>query len=265
MSDASNNIDALDPQRPWITDARQLPSRMNWLDAMFNPTGKSPKLHFTRVWTVCFFLQLLIVVVPFGVGIVASLAGGDPKPIQTFGVYATPIVFIVTTYISFVAHSRRLNDAGKTSILAVLVLLPLLAGMALSFMGIMKSAEAYDNLYAERAIYLENPDAWRAEQLEKRQAAQAAAEAARADAAQADEAGEGEAKPEQRGPQRGAGGPRADQPLPSQLAFIIKPNLMIIQMILVGFNVFLALWSLLWLARVPDFGKSESDASLSYT
>ena len=163
MSDASNNIDALDPQRPWITDARQLPSRMNWLDAMFNPTGKSPKLHFTRVWTVCFFLQLLIVVVPFGVGIVASLAGGDPKPIQTFGVYATPIVFIVTTYISFVAHSRRLNDAGKTSILAVLVLLPLLAGMALSFMGIMKSAEAYDKLYAERAIYLENPDAWRAE------------------------------------------------------------------------------------------------------
>lgn len=265
MSEASNNIDALDPQRPWITDARQLPSQMNWLDSMFNPVGRSPKLHFTRVWTICFFWQFLIVVVPFGVGIVASLAGGDPKPIQAFGVYASPIVFIMTTIISYVAHARRLNDAGKPSIYAIIILLPLLAGMALSFMGIQKSAAEYDKLYDERAIYLENPEAWRAEQLAKRQAAQTAAESARAEAEQGADAGEGEAKPQRAGPRRGAGGPRADQPLPSQLEYIIKPNVGIIQLVLVGFNIFLVIWSLLWVARVPDFGKSEADSALSYS
>ena len=59
MSDAIASQSALDPDRPWITDANQLPSKMNWLDTFFNPTGKTPTLHFTRAWTVLFMAQVV--------------------------------------------------------------------------------------------------------------------------------------------------------------------------------------------------------------
>ena len=266
MSDATPNSTVLDPDRPWISDERQLPSRMSWMDSLFNPAGASPKLHFTRVWTVCFFLQFFIVVIPFGLGILISLAGGNPAPVKTLGLYASPIVFIVTTIISFVAHSRRLIDAKKPSIFAIIVLLPLLGGLAVSGAGIMKSSAEYDKLYAERAVYLENPDAWREAQLEKRQVAQAEMQARKAEAEANAEAGGGEAKPAQRGQQRGGPGqgmrgPRADQPLPSQLSFILKPNVGIIQLVLFVANIFILIWSLMWVARVPDFGKSKNDGS----
>jgi len=304
MSDISTTPDVLDPDRPWITDERQLPSRMSWIASLFNPTGKSPKLHFTRVWTVCFFLQFLIVVIPFGLGIVIGLAGGNPSGIKTLGLYASPVVFIATTLISYVAHSRRLNDAGKLSLWAVLVLIPLLIGMALFMSGVMQKSAEYDGLYDQRAEFLDDPQTWRAERLVERQAAQAkqtefrdfnsqagpflteiylGKNAAMRDTPQVwrteklaefaelqtkakaltekPEGEEGASGPEsqaQRGGQRGGnGGVRADQELPDQVAFILKPNVGIIQMILFGMNLFIMIWSLTWVARVPDFGKSK--------
>ncbi len=258
MSDAATTPNALDPARPWITDERQLPSRMSWIGAMFNPAGTSPQLHFTRVWTICFFLQLLFVVVPVFMGMVMGLAGGDASAVTTFGFYASPIIFIVTTLISYVNHARRLNDARKPSILAILVLLPLIAGLAISFMGIVAKSAEYDALYAERGVYLEDPDAWRENRLEERRIAQAEAIVAREAAeAEGEDGAEGQ---RQRGGGRGGpanSGPRADQPLPPQVEFILKPNIPIIQLILIIFNTFLAIWSLMWVARVPNFDKAK--------
>ena len=255
MNSASSQSDVLDPHRPWITDARQLPSRMRWLDAMFNPAGTSPTLHFTRVWTLCFFLQLMIVVGPFGIGLLMSLAGGNAAPVTTFGLYASPIVFIVTTIISFINHSRRLNDARKPSIFAVIVLVPMIIGLGLTGMGIMGKAKAYDKLYAERTEYLADPDAWRAARLEKQREAQQKAEEARQTAEAAGEK-PAAAKPNGANGGRGDRGPRADRELPSQLDFVLKPNVGVIQLVSIGLNIFIAIWSLLWVARVPDFGRS---------
>lgn len=260
MTEMAATQGPLDPKRPWIVDEAQLPSRMRWMEAMFNPTGTSPRLHFTRVWTVCFFLQVLIVVVPVGVGILMSLAGGNPSGIQTFGLYASPIVFIATTIVSFIAHTRRLNDARKPSILAVIVLLPLLAGLGLTVAGISEKSAAYQKLYAERTEFLADPEAWRQSHLDDRKAAQAKRTAAREAAANGGEATEnkGAAKRGRGGPAHDKG-PRADRPLPPQLDFVLKPNVGHIQMILIIANIFIVMWSLFWVARVPSAGRTEPD------
>ena len=76
--------------------------RMKWLDTLFNPLGRSNKVEFTRAWTLLFFLQLFVVVLPVGFAIVAGLAGGDGAPIRKFGLYASPVVFNVTKFLSLV-------------------------------------------------------------------------------------------------------------------------------------------------------------------
>lgn len=134
--------------------------RMKWLDTLFNPLGRSNKVEFTRAWTLLFFLQLLVVVIPFGLAIVAGLAGGDGGPIGKFGLYASPVVFVVTTLLSFIIHARRLQDAGKWVVLSAIVLVPLLIGMAMFTSGLQKSADAYDKLYEKRTEYLADPKAW---------------------------------------------------------------------------------------------------------
>ncbi len=310
MRDTTAQPDVLDPQRPWITDENQLPSRMSWIGAMFNPTGVSSQLHFTRVWTVCFFLQLLIVIVPVFGGVIIGLAGGDPAGLRTLGLYASPAVFMVTTLISVTAHSRRLNDAGKTVFWALLVLLPLLIGLALFSMNVMSKSVAYDELYAKRAEFLADPQTWRAERLvvqqEKQQEdakfralngeikplftdiylgkdapsqegpavwrgdvmadftrLQMQARTVLEETGMADP--EGDESQEARGEHGSSGGGqhggdsevRADQELPTQVDFILKPNVGTIQMVLIGMNIFIMIWSLLWLARLPSVGDTR--------
>ena len=67
----------IDPHRPWIRDERDDPSRMNWVQTLFNPFGMTGKLHFSRAWTFMFMGRLLLFIVPvFGVSI-ATMAGAD--------------------------------------------------------------------------------------------------------------------------------------------------------------------------------------------
>ena len=74
MSDAISSQTAIDPDRPWITDPEQDPARMSWLDTFLNPTGESPKLHFTRAWSLLFFAGVLAWP---GFGLLAFDANGD--------------------------------------------------------------------------------------------------------------------------------------------------------------------------------------------
>lgn len=134
--------------------------RMKWLDTLFNPLGRSNKVEFTRAWTLLFFLQLFVVVIPFGLAIVAGLAGGDGGPIGKFGLYASPVVFVVTTLLSFIIHARRLQDAGKWVVLSGIVLVPLIIGMMQFTSGLQSKAAAYDALYEKRTDYLADPKAW---------------------------------------------------------------------------------------------------------
>lgn len=136
------------------------PVRMKWPDTLLNPVGRSNKIEFTRAWTLLFFLQLFVVVIPFALAVVAGLAGGDGGAVGKFGLYASPIIFVVTTMMSFIIHARRLQDAGKWVVLSAIVLVPLLIGMAMFTSGLQKNAAAYDKLYEKRADFLADPKAW---------------------------------------------------------------------------------------------------------
>ena len=274
MSDAFASQSALDPDRPWITDNEQLPTRMSWFDTFFNPTGKSPKLHFTRAWTVLFFIGL-IGWAGFGFIIfMIGVAGGDADGINTAHKYFIAIIMALTSVLSYVIHSRRLNHAGKVSLRALIVLVPLILASVM-FMGAIagKSAQ-YDRLYEQRAEFLADPEAWREARLEERRKAQEEAEKARLEAAAAEAAGEaGEAGEQnsqrgQRG-QRGGGqgnwnrGPNPENPLPSKEAFIVRPNLGAFSMTIMGFNTLIMIWSLLWVARVPNFRRDPEPDSFA--
>ncbi|MEL6857589.1 MAG: hypothetical protein AAFO74_04340 [Pseudomonadota bacterium] len=272
MSDAISSQTALDPDRPWITDEEQLPARMNWLDTLFNPTGESPKLHFTRAWTMLFFMGLLTWV---GVGAIISImgiVGADTAGASVFHGYLIAVVLGLTSIMSYVIHTRRLNHAGKISLRALIVLLPVVLGAGLMLLGVADKAQAYDKLYQERAEFLEDPAAWREAQLEEKREKQAAEEQARLEEEAAIAEAEGtegaEGGERQRGGQRGGGGdwnqgPSAENPLPSKEAFILRPNIGTFSMIIVGFNTLIMIWSLLWVARVPNFGKDKDEAQIA--
>ncbi|WP_300395270.1 DUF805 domain-containing protein [Henriciella sp.] len=252
MSDSSST--ALDPKRPWLTDERQLPRHMNWVQTLFNPLGASPKLHFTRAWTLLFMLQLMIIVGPWTIAAVLNAAGGEGKPVGMFGVYATPIVFIATTLLSYVIHSRRLLDAGKIQLLAVVPLIPLIIAVV-AFMGAASQQSAqYDERFEMRQDYLANPDAFRAKQREKAEKAKQEAEAKAAEAEASGEEG-AESQPTQQG--QGRSGPGApsiqtlDQPMGPKAETVLKNALPTIQMIMIPLSALVAIWSLMWVARAP--------------
>lgn len=257
MSDTTET--AIDPKRPWLTDVRELPERMNWLQTLFDPTGESPRLHFTRAWTLLFTLQAMIIVVPFTIALVLNLAGGDGSSVSTFGTYATPIVFIVTTLMSYVIHSRRLNDAGKTSLLAILPLVPLIIGCVLFVTTAQGSSKSYDKQFEMRQDYLADPDAFRERQRAEREAAQAKAEA---------EGGGEQAQQQQQrgrgGPPGGRGGMNLDRPMDPKTEVVLKAAAPMIQMVVIPLSGLLAIWSLMWVARVPYFGNYPPDGGQSW-
>ena len=266
MSDAFASQTALDPDRPWITDDEQLPTRMNWLDTFFNPPGESPKLHFTRAWTVLFFTGL-ITWAGFGFIIfMIGVAGADTTSIAIGHAYLIAIVMAVTSVLSFVIHTRRLNHARKISLRAIIVLVPLILAAAVFVVGMNGKAAEYDKLYEQRAEFLTDPAAWREARLEERRKAQEEEEKARLEAeeARANAEANGEVLEQENAGQRGQQGggqqgdwnqgPNPENPLPTKGSFIVRPNLGPFSTTIMGLNTLIMVWSLLWVARVPNFG-----------
>lgn len=266
MSDATSSQTALDPNRPWIEHEEELPANMNWLDTFLNPVGESPKLHFTRAWTVLFFAGFIAW---FGVGFVIFIlgaAGSDTGGLSAFHGYLIAVVIGVSSLLSYVIHARRLNHAGKTSIWAIIVLVPLLIGSALFTMGVAGKAADYQKHAEARAEYVQDPAAWRENRLQERRAAQAEREAERAAREAAGDGGEGGQGAGQRGrggPGQGQGGYNPENPLPTQEAYIIRPNLQSFYGPIVLLNIFIMIWSLTWVARVPNFNR-KNQAQAAY-
>lgn len=269
MSDAIASQSALDPNRPWITDAEQLPSKMNWFDTFFNPTGKTPTLHFTRAWTVLFMAQLISV---FFIGWlltgIISIAGADTEALEIGEGYFIALVFVITTVLSYIIHVRRLNHAGRSPLWAIIVLIPVLVALA-QFTGtlVQKSAE-YDELYSARTEFLEDPAAWRANKLVEQREAQEKAVAERAKrreeapevpemckAANANSGGGGGGN---RGPGGRGGfgdrGPNAEQPLATKEKFILRPAAAGVVQPIMMLSLPIMIWTLLWVARAPLHG-----------
>lgn len=258
---------------------------MNWAQTLFNPLGTSNKIEFTRAWTLLFFLQVGIVLGPAFTSSVIGLVGGDAGGLAKFGLYASPVVFILTTVCSYIIHTRRLRDARKSTLWAVLILLPLFLGLAAFVSSVSSAAQRYDVMYQERVEYVANPEAFEAKKAEERAAkakeqaeqakerrekAIAECEAARsaADSAEQPEttcAEQVEQNAEAQNRQRGRGNwggtepPAYRSPTPSQLSFVLEPNLAQIQNIIIPLSFFLAIWSLMWVARAPFIKAKVTD------
>ena len=254
MSDyAVASDDVLDPKRPWITNPEETLDRMNWAQIFFNPAGPSPKLHFTRAWTMLFMIQLLVFVVPPLIALILNMAGGDGTPVSQFALYATPVVFIATTLMSYVIHSRRLIDARKSTLLALIVLVPLIISFGVFFAMSTGRAAEYDQLHAQREIYLADPDTYRAEQKAKRDAARAEAETA----------GDNAEPQQRRGPPGGMAQQRnMEEPLQVKASFVLEATLPLITFIIMFLSALVAIWSLTWVARVPYFGREPEEIDL---
>lgn len=237
MSEYVEQSDAIDPSRPWLTDPEQNPARQNWLATFFNPTGQSPKLHFTRAWTFLFMLQFLSI---FGVGMlifVIGLAGAETATLSVGATYLAAAVYLVTSLMSVVIHIRRLNHAEKSPLWSFLVVLPLAAALFVTMWQVTQSRATYDDMYQSRAEFLEDPRGYREEALE-RQRAQRTEQAGRQD------------NGERRGGRPGGGGTEYDpeNELPSQEAFVLRPHLSVFYNVILLLSILLVPWSLMWVA-----------------
>ncbi|WP_321488534.1 hypothetical protein [uncultured Hyphomonas sp.] len=224
--------DAIDPHRPWIKDARDNPHDMNWGQVLFNPLGTSPKLHFTRAWTLMFLGRILLFIVPVFAVFVASLSGADLsglwQPVEAF-VLPVPelllpffIFTIVTELTSWVAHVRRLNDAHKSPLRAMIVLLPLMLGLVGFYLGAQGGIKQYEQMNAPKP-------------------AVSATDGAAASPA--------DAKPQPQQQRRGPPGPP-----PSERDVAASSGLGFATMLWAPASFFVMLWSLLYVARIPNGG-----------
>lgn len=149
---------AVDPHRPWIRDERDAPENMNWRGTLFNPFGKTYKLHFTRAWTFMFLGRVMLYVIPSFIALIAGIAGvgteGMNKPVNLvlFSVPAVLLPFalftLLTEYTSFVVHVRRLTEAGRSAFMAVIVLVPLLLGLVAYALGTQGGAAQYRQMHS---------------------------------------------------------------------------------------------------------------------
>ncbi len=250
---AKPDIAPLDPSRPWITDPDDLPARMKWGAALLSPFGRLSKVHFTRAWTVLFFARIFVIVIPAFIGWVIGAAGGDVTGLKGLARIAVPVVLLVTVFFSYNLHIKRLADAGKSTLLAMLVFVPLIfAGTAFTFSALGASTQ-YEAAAAKRLYEIEHPEKARAE----REAAMAAARAAEAEAekGEGDEAGSGERR--NRGERRGRGqssGMDPDGEPLSKASIVLKAAQPAGQITLILLDFPLMLWTLLWVARLPKAG-----------
>nr|WP_321512050.1 hypothetical protein [uncultured Hyphomonas sp.] len=227
-----NDPTAIDPHRPWIKDARDNPHDMRWGQVFFNPFGSSPKLHFTRAWTFMFLGRVLLYIVPVFTVFIASLAGADLsglwKPVEAL-VLPVPelllpffVFVIVTEFTSWVAHVRRFNEAHKSPLWAMIVLIPLMLGLVGFYLGAQGGIKQYEAMHAPKpAVTAEAP-------------AEDGAEAAAA-----------KPQPQQR---RRPGPPQSERDMAA------SSGLGLAMLAWAPTSFFVMLWTLLFVARIPNGG-----------
>lgn len=141
MSDIT--AEEIDPKRPWIVDEADAPASMNWMQTLTNPLGETSRLHFTRAWTMLFFIRLIYAIgIAVLVGIFAAAGADNPRglvpPAGTFH-----IIVMVTALMSLVAHIRHLTNAKRSPLWAILVILPVLFGFGGFILGMGGAAHQY--------------------------------------------------------------------------------------------------------------------------
>lgn len=226
----------IDRHRPWIRDHRDDPGSMNWGETLFNPLGETSKLHFSRAWTFMFMGRLLLYMVPSFGALILGISGMKTEFLNTpvnLGLLTVPALLLPfalftfgTEFTSFVAHTRRLADAQRPAWLAVIVLVPMILGLAAYAAGTSMGAAQHRAANAPPA--------------EK---------AAEAEAAKPDEAAE---KPKERPQRRGPPGPPQSE---RQTAISAGLGMALPVWWLASLGVMV--WTLVWVARLPNDGQGR--------
>jgi len=229
---------AIDPHRPWIKDARDNPHEMNWVQTFFNPIGASSKLHFSRAWTFMFLGRILLFIVPVFAVAIASLAGSDLsaawKPVKAL-VLPIPALLVpffaftlLTELTSWVAHVRRFHEAHKSTLWAMIVLIPLILGLVGFSIGAQGGIKQYEAMHAPKpvaeSVVTDGPEAAAVD-------TKAAAK-----------------------PKKGQNGPQRKGPPQSELAMAAGAGFGLAMMIWAVCSFFVMFWTLLYVARMPNGG-----------
>lgn len=147
---ATADPSAFDPKRPWIDDPRDLPRQMNWAASLLNPLGRTSRLHFTRAWTILFFARVFALVIPTGIVAVIGAGGGDASSAGVLYMLF-PLTVVLTLFMSWFLHIRRLSDAGRSPLWATLVFLPVGLGLALAILFGQGAIAQHDAIQKDRA------------------------------------------------------------------------------------------------------------------
>ncbi|MEM7768347.1 MAG: DUF805 domain-containing protein [Pseudomonadota bacterium] len=223
------DLSPIDPERPWIDDPRDAPAAMQWLPSLFDPFGETARLHFTRGWTVLFFTRLLVFLVPVIILSLFSAAGASDPGAMVPPNWFFPLVVLVTALMSAVLHMRRLNDARRSPLWAVIVLVPVMFGMG----GLIAGAAQGTQQYQEAVDELNNP----------------------APPPVIDPVAEGEDDAAgDRGEGRGERGDPLDVTEVSAREHAVNTGLSTAQAFWAIPSFIVMLWSLLWVGRLPNGG-----------
>lgn len=244
---------AIDSHRPWIRDERDDPGKMNWAQTLFNPFGKTSKLHFSRAWTLMFMGRILLYIVPsFAVGI-ATMAGANmeaankpvnlllitvPALLVPFAVYT-----IATEFTSFVAHTRRLSEARRPAWLAIIVLVPMMLGLLAYNAGTVGGAAAYKQM---------NAPAPTAKTEEKKEGEDSESDETKSEDEKSEDAKAEEPKKQQQGRPQQRRGPPGPPQSERQMAVAAGTGLGL--MVWAPLSLIAMLWTLLYVARLPNGG-----------
>ncbi len=184
--------DLYDPDRPWVSNEDDDPSRANWFQLMFIPTGTVGKLSFLRGQLMLWIVRALALIVGFGMGF-----SGSPG----IGGAIIAGVFALAAYASTTLHVRRLADAGRSLYWALIVSIPILLA---ALFGLLATSMAANQAEKARIEAAKTP--------EQRAAEKQAAERLAAETADADSSTEGASEaPSNRSDRGGRRGGRGGQ------------------------------------------------------
>lgn len=139
MTHETTHSDVYDPEHPWIRDARDDPGAANWFAEFLDTAGVTRQPVFLRGQMYLALIRTVILVVAM------SMIGGG-QPILAAGVAFIGLSLLLS--MSLVSHLRRLNDAGRSGLLAVLVAIPLILASVSGMMSVGAIPDRMDQIEA---------------------------------------------------------------------------------------------------------------------
>ncbi|MEL6245857.1 MAG: hypothetical protein AAFQ85_10960 [Pseudomonadota bacterium] len=214
---------------------------LNWVQTFFNPFGDTPRVQFTRAWTILFFVRLTyLLAIPLA-GLILMIGGVEDATVAP--PWGFHVLVLVTVILSFVAHLRRLANAQRNPLWAMIVLLPLIAGGAGFAAGLSQGGQEYRT---KADAYFER-EARRGQPATEEEQPVTAVEP---DAEEETEEGEGN--------QGRRGGGDGEDPFnpreTSQRDYALEQGLGLAMAAWAPLSFFVMIWTLMWVGRLPSGG-----------